>query len=155
MRSVRTALLLIACAAAGCSSQWYPGNAKRDIVRTDLLIETTPPGATVVFDGKTLPETSPLILPIEYDHVETEYERQTNAGQSMRESMGPVLTVLTFPVWMVASLFHSRQTRRRHEYGGASHVVSAYIPGRDDAQEAITLEGEAKRTVKLTLPASK
>ena len=155
MRPARIAALACVTLAAGCSSQWYAGNSKRDIARTDVIIHTQPEGATVVFDGHAQPEPSPIKIPVEYDHVETVWERQSNYGTRMLDGMNPIVAVLTFPVWAVASFFHYREDTRRHEYGGNSHVISAYIPGRDEAQETITLEGEAQVTVNLSLPLSK
>lgn len=155
MSAAKLLSAVCALALAGCSSQWYPGNEVHDIARTDLYIESEPSNATVVFDGKTLPETTPLLMPIEYDHTITQYERQTNAGQAMRESMSLPVAIIATPVWLIASFFHSKETMKRHQYGGNKHVVSAYLPGHDDAQETITLEGEAKKTLRFVLPVSK
>ncbi len=153
-----------AALAAGCNSQWFPGFSHSDIARTDVVIRTEPPGATIVMtrvdassqasspDTLRLPTPSPVRQPIEYDHVETLYERQNNYGAQMREGMHPVVQVLTFPVWAVASFFHFREEKHRHEYGNNKYVVTAQMPGRDDAEQSIVLEGEAEHPVLLKLP---
>jgi hypothetical protein len=92
---------------------------------------------------------------VNYNHVETVWERQTNAGITMREGMSPVVKVLTFPVWAIASIFHSSEEIRRHEYGNNVHTVTAYCPGHDEAQETIKLEGEAEHEVRLVLPVTR
>lgn len=154
-RAAHVAALAAAVLAAGCSSQWYPGFSKADVARTDVIVRTEPEGATVLFNGVVQKQVSPIRIPVDYDHVETVYERQTNAGLAMREGMSPLAQVLTFPVWAVASFFHYSEDVRRHEYGNNVHTVSAYAPGRDEVQETIRLEGEAEREVRLVLPVSK
>jgi hypothetical protein len=154
-RSARILFVLAALAAAGCSSQWYPGYAHQDICRTDIVIRTVPEGATIRFDDKQQPSPAPIRIPIEYDHTETMWERQTNAGEDMRESMHPVFQVLTFPVWGIASFFHHKESLRRHEYGGNKHAVSALLPGFDEGYEEITLAGEAEFPLTMKLVRSK
>ena len=164
MRSGAKVAVAAVLVAGGCSSQWYPGYAHPNIARTDVVIRTEPSGATIVMtrvgesgqpwtvESRKLQSVSPVRQPIEYDHVETLYERQQNYGADMREGMHPVLQVLTFPVWAVASFFHFRQEKRRHEYGNNKFVVMAYLPDREDAEETIVLEGEAEHPVLLKLP---
>lgn len=156
MRRARTfALASAAILAAGCSTQWYPGFSKADIARTDVIVRTEPPGATVLFNGVVQKETSPIRIPVDYNHVETVWERQTNAGIAMREGMSPVVKVLTFPVWAIASFFHYAEDTRRHEYGNNVHTVSAFCPGHDEVEQSVKLEGEAEHEVRLVLPVTK
>jgi len=142
-------------ALGGCSSQWFQVYAHPDIARTDLVVRTEPAGATVVLvaeDGAKRQEVAPFRVPIEYDHVETMYERQNNYGSQMREGMSPVVQVLTFPVWGIASFIHFREEKRRHEYGHNKFAATAFASGRADAEETIVLEGEAEHPVTLKLP---
>ncbi len=156
MRRVPTFVLASAAIlAAGCSSQWYPGFAKADVAHTDVVVRTEPAGATVLFNGVEQSAKSPIRIPVKYNHVETVWVRQTNAGITMREGMSPLVQVLTFPVWLVASFFHSAEEIRRHEYGGNVHTVGAYSAGHDETQETIKLEGEAEHEVRLVLPKTK
>jgi hypothetical protein len=148
-------LCAAAALATGCSTQWYPGYSKRDVVRTDVVIRSEPRGATITFNGVRQPVPAPIRIPVEYDHTETRYERQSNYGQRMREDMGPVLSIVTFPVWMVASLFHYKEDLRRHEYGGNRHVIDAWLKGYDDAHEEILLEGEGEHPVDIKLTKSR
>jgi hypothetical protein len=164
MRIAAPVAVVAAALLCGCNSQWFPGYAHEDIARTDLTIRTEPPGATVVMtrvesagdptptETKKLPAPSPVLQPVEYDHVETLYQRQSNYGTQMREGMGPVMVVLTFPIWAIASIFHYSEEKHVHEYGHNTFVVSAYAPGREDAETTIVLEGEAKKDVLLKLP---
>lgn len=155
MKLVRLAIVLSAVSLASCTSQWYPGSAVRDIAKSDIVIRSEPPGATILFNGKRQPSPAPIRIPVEYSHSETLYERQTNSGVAMRESMGPVLSIVLFPVWMVASLFHYKEDVRRHEYGGNHHVIDAHLLGYDDLREEITLEGQSEFPVTLTLTKSR
>ncbi len=152
MRSAAPLTLVAAAVAGGCTSQWFPGYAHPDIAKTDLVIHTEPTGATLLMDGTKLGKPAPVRLPIEYAHVDTLYERQSNYGVQMREDMGPVLTVLTFPVWLVASFFHFTEQKHRHTYGHNTFVVTAYAPGREDAEITVVLEGEAEKQIVLKLP---
>jgi hypothetical protein len=155
MRSALAAAVVAALLAGGCQSQWLEETSHEDIARTDVIITTTPSGATVFFNDKKQAAPAPIRIPVEYTHVATLLERQNNYGARMREGMGPVLTVLTFPVWAVASLFHFEERMMRHEYGGNVHKVTTYLPGFDDAEQTITLQGEADHPVDLTLVRSK
>jgi hypothetical protein len=150
----RTAAFLVAAvalSAAGCQSQWVPGVRREDIARTDVVVTTTPAGATIFFNDKKMIAPSPIRIPVEYTHAETMWERQSNYGARMREDMSTVVTVLTFPVWGIASFFHFTEKRMRHEYGGNVHHITTYLPGYEDSEETITLQGEADRAVELPL----
>jgi hypothetical protein len=151
MRWVLAAALL----AAGCTSQWYEGPSTRDVVLTDVVIHTEPEGADILVDDVKQTARSPIRLPVRYDHTATIWERQTNAGRQMREDMGPVMTILTCPVWLVASLFHEKEELLRHTYEGNVHNVTALMPGRDQADLTVTLKGEAEKVVTLKLVPSK
>jgi hypothetical protein len=162
--NARAAALAALLVAGGCSSQWYPGYAHPTIARTDVIVRTEPSGAEIYMshleesgygvasEVRKLPSPSPVRQPIDYDHVETQYQRQSNYGAKIREDMHPVLQVLTFPVWAVASFFHFREEKRRHEYGNNKFIVTAYMPGREQADKTIVLEGEAEHPVFLELP---
>ena len=155
MTCARTLLCGGALLAAGCSSQWFEVTSNNDIVRTDIVIRTEPAGATLTFDGVRQIKPTPIRLPVEYDHIETLYERQANYGSRMREGMSGFVEVLAFPVWGIASFFHYRNETRRHTYGGNIHTILAEMTGRDDAQATVTLEGEAEHPVTLKLLKSK
>ena len=142
------AALLLLC---GCRSQWYPGVAHHDIVRTNVLIRTEPSGARIRFNGKEMPSPAPIRVPVDYDHYETMYERQTNAGADMREGESTLTQVVTAPVWLAASAVHHAEEVRRHEYAGNQHEITAWLPGYEEAVVTITLEGEAERQVTLKL----
>jgi len=156
---MRTAQLValagVAAMAAGCQSQWVGGMTRTDIARTDVIIKTTPPGALIFFNDKKQSAPAPIRIPVEYTHVVTVYDRQNNYGAHMREGMSTVVTVLTFPVWAVASLFHYDEQMLRHEYGGNTHTITTYLAGYDDTAQTITLEGEADHPVDITLVRSK
>jgi hypothetical protein len=141
--------------AAGCTSQWYEGPKTEDSVTTNVVIRTVPEGATIVFDDQELSARTPMRIPVRYDHAATTWERQTNAGQQMRDGMGPVLTIITCPIWLVASVFHEKEEVLRHTYEGNVHTVTALLPGHDQADENLTLKGEAEKTVTITLVPSK
>ena len=151
MRAVLAAALL----AAGCTSQWYEGPATQDYVTTNVVVQTDPQGAEILFDDVVQKAKSPLRIPVRYKHAATTWERQTNAGTKMREGMGPVLTVITFPVWLVASVFHQKEEILRHTYDNNVHTVTALMPGRDQADQTLTLKGEAEIVVDFTLVKSK
>jgi hypothetical protein len=152
---MRRALGVVALAAAGCTSQWYEGPSTRDVVTTDVVVHTEPEGATILFNGKEQKAPSPIRVPVRYDHTTTMWERQTNAGESMREGMGTLTTILTFPIWGIASFFHSKEEVLRHTYEGGTHQVTALLPGYDQADETVTLKGEAEKTVTIPLVKSK
>lgn len=148
---LRRVLPAAALLAAGCSSQWYPGVQHSDVARTDVVIHTVPEGATIEFGGRRQSAPSPIRVPVNYDHTVTMYERQSNHGASMREGMSPVVQVLTFPVWAIASFFHYREEMKRHEYGGNVHEIVARLAGYAEARQTVRLEGEAEVPVTLTL----
>jgi len=164
MRAAAPACVVAAALACGCSSQWYAGAEHSDIARTDVVIRTEPTGAKLVMtrfnsadsttplEVKELPGHSPVNQPIEYDHTDTLYERQSNYGAHMREDMSTVVQILTFPVWAVASFFHYRDEKHRHQYGNNAFTVSAHLPGRENAEVKVVLEGEAEHPVLLLLP---
>lgn len=149
------AVLAAALLAAGCTSQWYEGPATEDYVTTNVVIHTDPEGAEILFNDVVQKAKSPLRIPVRYGHAATIWERQTNAGTKMREGMGPVLTVITFPVWLVASVFHQKEEIVRHTYEDNVHTVTALMPGRDQADQTLTLKGEAEMTVNLPLVKSR
>ena len=149
------ALACLALLAAGCSSQWYPGVTHSDIARTEIVIRSDPTGAVITFDGRQQPSPAPIRIPVEYSHSDTLYERQSNHGAAMRESMAWPFQILTFPVWMVASFFHFKEELRRHEYGGNVHVIDAHLPGYDDERVNITLEGQGELPVDVKMAKSK
>ena len=151
MRLAGRLVPIAALVAAGCTTQWYEVNSYPDIARTDLVIRTEPSGALLIFDGRREEKSSPVRLPVEYDHVETLYERQYSDGTRMREGMNPILQVLTFPVWGIASFFHYREELHRHTYGNNVHTILAAKSGYEEAEETVTLEGEAEHPVTLQL----
>ncbi len=159
MSAARTALRRAAIAAAafaavatlsGCRTPWYKQQEKADIVRTDVHVSAVPDGASIYFDGKLVGE-APLILPVEYDHVIELWARAGNPGADIRDSVGPVGTVLLFPVWLIASIPQRREEKRRNVYGGNVHEVRARWShsGDDDASQQITLNGEESVEVML------
>jgi hypothetical protein len=121
----------LALGAAGCQSQWYLGPQQHDLVTTNVLVRTEPPGAFVAFNGVEQAK-APVRIPVEYNHVEQMWTRQTN-------------TLL---------LFHHAEDRRRHVYGENRHTVSAHLPGHDDAEQVLVLEGEDEIEVLLRLQPS-
>jgi hypothetical protein len=164
MRLAAPASVVAAALACGCSSQWFEGYEHSDIAHTDVVIRTEPSGAQIYMtllespnthttvEARLLDGLSPVRQPIEYDHVDTLWERQQNYGSNMREQMGTIAQILTFPVWAVASLFHYREEKHRHEYGSNTFLVTAHVKGREDAETTIVLEGEAEKRVLLKLP---
>lgn len=155
MRAAALAPLAALLLLGGCRSQWYPGVAHHDIVRTNVLIRTEPPGARIRFNGKEMSAPSPIRVPVDYDHYETMYERQTNAGADMREGQSTLTQVVTAPVWLAASAVHHGEEVRRHEYAGNQHEISAWLPGYEEAVVTVTLEGEAEHPVTLKLERTK
>lgn len=145
-----TAAFAVVAALSGCRTPWYKQDEKADIVRTDIRISTVPDGASVYFDGKHIGQ-APLILPLEYDHVIELWARAGNPGADMRDAVGPVGTVLLFPVWLIASIPQRREEQRRNVYGGNVHEVRARWSqgGEDDAFQQITLNGEESFEVTL------
>lgn len=155
VRAVRRAALTAAVCAllaslSGCRTPWYKQQEKADIVRTDVRVSSVPDGASIYFDGKHVGE-APLILPVEYDHVIELWARAGNPGADIRDSVGPVGTVLLFPVWLIASIPQRREEQRRNVYGGNVHEVRARWSqgGADDVFEQITLNGEESFEVTL------
>ena len=144
-----TSVLLL----AGCQSQWFLVTQRNDLVTTDLLVRTEPTGAPVSFNGVEM-ERAPFRLPVEYDHEEKLYERQTNVGAQLREDWGTVGTIIGFPIWGPASAFHRTEERRVHVYGRNRHVISASLGGYDEAWQELVLEGEDEIEVSLELKRS-
>jgi hypothetical protein len=152
VRAAPAALLAVAAmATAGCQSQWVAGARREDIARTDVVVRTTPPGAVIFFNDKKMSAPSPIRIPVEYTHAQTQYLRQNNYGSRMRENMSTVVEIVTFPVWAVASLFHFEEQKLRHEYGGNVHNITTYLPGYEDGETTVTLEGEADHPVDFQL----
>lgn len=149
-RSAVLALALVLAAATGCQTPWILEEERPELVRTDVRIESGPPGAMVSLNG-VQQDRAPLIIPIEYHHVEQLWARQNNAGAAMREDWPVWAQVIGFPVWGIASFFHFAEENRRHVYGANRHVVSAYLRDHRETIREITLEGEDSVTVDLVL----
>lgn len=154
----RTLPLLLTSAAllltTGCQSQWYKQNERRELVTTELLIDTKPAGGEISFNG--VPQgRAPLLIPVEYVHVEEIWSRQSNHGARLREDMSTVESIVTAPAWGAASAAHYTEDRVRHVYGGNEHVITAYLSGHDEGYREITLEGEDRIEVVLSLRPSK
>jgi hypothetical protein len=153
VRARRAAVLLpclAAAAAPGCAGSWFRQGESIYIVRTEVVVDTDPPGAMVLFDGVNL-DRAPIRLPVEYDHVSERWARQSNYGVLIREGTGLLGTILLFPIWLPASILQLREEVTRHTYGGNRHVVGAWAEGFEDASREITLEGEAEVQVGLRL----
>lgn len=144
------AALSVMVALSGCRTPWYKQTEQADVARTDIRVDTVPDGADVYFDGKHIGK-SPLILPVEYDHVVELWARAGNPGADLREATGPVGTVLLAPVWIVASIPQRREEQRRNVYGGNVHELRARWTedGSTDAVEQVTLTGEESISVTL------
>ena len=112
-------LTVVAASAVGCQSRWFSVSENRDAVTTNVHVTTTPAGALVSMDDIAL-DNAPFTLPVEYEHREETWRRQTNAGAVMRERTGLIGTVLLFPFWLPASLFHTSEDTIRHTYSGTS-----------------------------------
>lgn len=136
--------------AAGCQSQWVQENEHSEIVRTDLLVRTEPTGALVFLNRRRM-DAAPVRIPIEYEHVTQQWFRQSNYGAQLRESWGPVGTILGFPIWLPASFFHGTQEMKRHVYASNVHVVAAELEGYYRAEATVELHGEEQKDVTLTL----
>ncbi len=150
MRVRRLALSVLLPVLAGCQSAYVLDHEARELVQTEVVVRSAPEGAEIRFDGRSF-GPAPLRMPIEYDHTEQLYLRQTNFGADMREGMSGLTTVLTFPVWAVASLFHHKEELRRHVYGRNEFAVTASLPGRPVAERRVKLEGEDVVEVELEL----
>jgi len=145
----------VALAAAGlaltaCQSQWYLQHESSDKLVTDVVIRTDPADAEILWQNVSLGR-APLRMPVEYDHVEELWTRQTNVGAELRESWGTLGSIIGFPVWAVASLFHESEDRRRHVYGHNVFQAVARRPGYADAEREVRLEGEDEVEVRITL----
>lgn len=152
MTPVRRLAPLALCLALGaCQSQWFMEHDQSEIVTTNVLVFTQPEGARVDLNG-VYQADAPVRIPIEYSHTEQLWSRQTNAGARMREGMSPVVQVLTFPVWLIASVFHSTEDVRRHVYDGNRHSVRASAPQHQELTRVVQLEGEDEIRVELVLP---
>ena len=125
----------------GCQSQWYEQHYVHNLITTDVVIRSEPAGARIQWETASIGK-APVRLPVEYDHTEQLWTRQNNQGARMREDMGTVMTILTFPVWAIASLFHTTEDRRRHVYGHNTFAIMLTKPGYNDAHRVIELEGE-------------
>ena len=90
-------------------------------------------------------------MPVEYDHTEQLWSRQNNQGARMREDMGTVVTILTFPVWAIASLFHFSEDRRVHVYGNNTFTITMSKVGYDSVERVVELEGEDEVDVSIRL----
>lgn len=150
MRHAAATTLLALAAAPGCSSKWFRQGESVYIVRTDVVVRTQPTAADVTFNGVRMAQ-APVKIPVEYDHVAERYVRQSNYGVAIRESTGVVGTILLFPVWLPASIIQFREEMTRYVYGNNRHTVGASLPGRQDASQEITLEGQAEFPVELRL----
>ncbi len=141
---------VIALALAGCQSQWYLQNESDNLLTTDVVIRTEPPGAEVRWNDVPL-GTSPLRMPVEYDHVEQLWSRQTNIGARLREDWGTWGTIIGFPIWIPASLIHETEDRRVHIYGHNQFDVTGRLRGYENAYRKVALEGEDEVEVRLVL----
>lgn len=155
MRAPRRGLLLAATLGAvagsgGCAAAWMRQGESRDIVRTNVVVDTDPPGAMVTFNAVKM-DRAPVRIPVEYDHVAQRWARQNNYGSKIREDTGTIGTILLFPIWLPASIVQFREEMVRHVYGGNRHVVGAWADGHADASQEITLEGEDEIRVTLRL----
>ena len=133
---VAAALVLGAVAPlAGCHSQWYHQASHTEIVRTDVIVRATPPGAVVYFNGRRM-ETAPVRIPVDYEHTVEQWVRQSNAS----------------PSWSPTALVTgAKEELKKHVYGGNRHTVSASLDGYEDASRTLVLEGEAEVDVVLEL----
>ena len=147
-------LIVAVLISAGCKSAWFEDKSYTDLVVTDLIVRTSPAGAAVEIGGEERGK-SPLKMPVQYPHTMTTYQRQTNVGQSLRDSWGTIGTIIGFPIWIPASLFHTTEERRLHEYGSNKFEVSAYLAGHDEKWQDVELQGEDTFEVDLTLPPSR
>jgi hypothetical protein len=137
----RVIALVGALLLTGCQSQWYMQHEVQNLITTEVVIHSDPEGGRIRWQNVPIGRT-PVRLPVEYDHVEQLWTRQNNYGARMREDMGTVVTVLTFPVWMIASFFHTTEDRRRHLYGGNEFTVSISKSGYAIEERDVKLEGE-------------
>jgi hypothetical protein len=113
----------------GCTSQWYMGGERAELVTTVVRVDTEPQGAVVYFNG-VRQAAAPVRIPVEYDHVEQLWSRQNNRFL----------------------VYHYREDRRRHVYGNNVHTVAAHLPGHVEAEQVVTLEGQEEVAVTLRLP---
>lgn len=151
MRRVASlALALAATAAGGCQSQWFYETAHSEVVRTDVVVRTSPTGALVFLNGTRM-DTAPIRIPVAYEHVTEQWFRQSNYGARIRESTGVWGTILLFPIWLPASLIHGTQEMKRHVYNGGRLSIAARMDGREPADRTIDIQGEAEVEVLLEL----
>lgn len=151
MRAARAALAAAAClVAGGCRSQWFHETSRSEVVRTDVVVRTQPPGAVVWIDDRRM-DAAPVRIPVEYEHVTEQWSRQSNQGAAIRESTGVVGTILLFPIWLPASLIHGREEMKRHVYGANVHVLRASHEDHGRAEKTIELAGEEEVVVDLVL----
>ena len=105
----------VAVALTGCQSQWYLQNESHNLITTDVVVRSEPSGAEIRWDSVRI-GVAPVKMPVEYDHVEQLWTRQTNIGARLREDWGTFGTIIGFPIWLPASLFHEVEDRRMHVY---------------------------------------
>lgn len=150
----RSLPLLLLAVLPACQSQWYKQSERRELVTTEILVDTKPTGAEISFNG--VPQgRAPLLIPVEYLHIEEIWSRQSNHGARMREDMSAVESIVTAPAWGAASAAHYTEDRIRHVYGANEHVLTAYAPGYDEGYQEVSLEGEERVEVVLSLRSSK
>jgi hypothetical protein len=135
---------------AGCKSQWYQQHEVHNLITTEVTLRSEPSGANITWQNQSIGRT-PARMPVEYDHTEQLWSRQVNQGELMREDMGPVVKILTFPVWGIASFFHTTQDRRRHVYSGNMFDVVVTKPGYQSASRQVELQGEDEVDVSFRL----
>jgi hypothetical protein len=140
----------LALLLAGCQSQWIQQGEHSEVVRTELLVRTEPTGAMVSLN-RTKMDVAPVRIPIEYEHVTEQWFRQSNYGEHLRDSTGVVGTILLFPIWLPASLFHGKQEMKRHVYASNLHTVKAQLDGYYPAEQQVELKGEEQVDVLLAL----
>jgi hypothetical protein len=135
---------------AGCQSQYYLQNESHNLLTTDVIVRTEPSGAEIRWNDVSIGK-SPLKMPVEYDHVEELWTRQTNVGARLREDWGTFGTIIGFPIWIPASFFHETEDVRRHKYGNNEFEITARMRGHNDEYRTIKIEGEEELEVRMVL----
>ena len=148
--SMRVFALAGALLLTGCQSQWIFQHKVDNLITTDVLIQSDPAGGSIQWDNVGIGRT-PVRLPVEYYHSEQLWSRQSNYGASMRQDMGAIVTVLTFPVWAIASIGHFTEDRRRHVYGNNRFTVKVEKTGYTPTERTVELEGEDEVSVSVRL----
>ena len=144
------ATAVLAIAATGCQSQYYLQMESPNKLTTDVVIRTEPSGADIRWNDVAIGR-SPLRMPVEYNHTEQLWTRQTNVGARLREEWGTLGTIIGFPIWLPASLFHETEDVRRHVYGNNVFEVTARMRDHADTYRTVTLEGEDEVEVRIRL----